>query len=100
MAASSDTVHALMDMMLPDSLAVGLTDLLCSTVTVDGRSFQCGIHSQGISNIRVHRSTFMFVSIARARTLISKQLKIADTYIFPPDTGISVIFVIHFLMGI
>src|SRR5699024_10398231 len=48
MAAPSCTVHALVDVVLPDGLSVGLTGILCPTVTVDDRSFQCGICSQGI----------------------------------------------------
>ena len=35
MAASSRTVHALMDVVLPDGLTVGLAGILRSTVTVD-----------------------------------------------------------------
>ena len=48
MAAASCTVHALVDVVFPNGLAVGLTGILCSAVTVDNRSFQCGICSQGI----------------------------------------------------
>ena len=39
MAASSGTVHALMDVVLPDGLAVGLTGILGSTVTMDAVSY-------------------------------------------------------------
>ena len=48
MAASSGTVHALVDVVFPDGLSVGLTGMLCSTVTVDYSAFQCGISSQGV----------------------------------------------------
>ena len=48
MAASSGTVHALMDVVLPDGLTVGLAGILRSTVTVDDCTFQCGISSQSI----------------------------------------------------
>ena len=48
MAASSGTVHALMDVVLPDGLTVGLAGILPSTVTVDDCTFQCGISSQSI----------------------------------------------------
>ena len=46
-----------------------------------------------------HRSAFIVVPIARPRTPRSKQSKIADTYSFPSDAGISVISVIHFSNG-
>ena len=36
-----------MDVVLPDGLAVGLTGILGSTVTMDDRAFQCRISSQG-----------------------------------------------------
>lgn len=48
MVASSGTIHALMDVVLTDSLAVGLTGVLRSTVTVNYNDFQCRISSHGI----------------------------------------------------
>lgn len=97
MAASSGTVYAFVDVTLPDGLGGGrLTGILYSTITVDDSFFQCGIRDQDVFQCLDTQICFHICFHCRTKDAKSKHSKIAHTYSFPLDAGISVISVMHF----
>ena len=104
MASAAITVHALdgWDTNFLNFLSIELAGILCAPVSLSEwqmQPFMPGYNVYALFGVAAHSVAFMFVSIAKPKTLASKQSKMADTYSLPSLPLISVMSVMHFSKG-